>query len=129
MRKLAEFFKALGDENRLKIIRMLSEKELCVCEIIDRLELSQPAISHHLKILRQAGLVKDTKEGKWVYYALNKTAFINNGDKLKRILAELLGENTHSQQFNQPKSRTDCSLCEKLEAKQAAISKELGGVK
>jgi len=71
MKKIAEFYKALGDEVRLKILHMLTEREMCVCEIIDRLDMSQPAVSHHLKILRQAGVVTDTRDGKWIYYSLN----------------------------------------------------------
>lgn len=75
MKKAAEFFKALGDETRLKIMLMLSEQEMCVCEILDRLKISQPAVSHHLKILKQAGIVKDSREGKWIYYSLNGDVF------------------------------------------------------
>lgn len=75
MVKLAEIFKALGDETRLDIVIMLKGKELCVCDIIDAFNLSQPAISHHLKILRQAGIINDTKEGKWVYYRINQNVF------------------------------------------------------
>ena len=69
--ELAEVFKALGDETRFLIVRMLVGRELCVCEIIDAFAISQPAISHHLKILRQAGVVRDKREGKWIYYSLN----------------------------------------------------------
>ncbi|MDA8212720.1 MAG: metalloregulator ArsR/SmtB family transcription factor [Clostridia bacterium] len=129
MRKLAEFFKALGDENRLKIVQMLAEKEMCVCEVIDRLDLSQPAISHHLKILRQAGLVKDTKEGKWVYYALNESAFIKYGEELKKILGRPICENMPSGSIHKPQIRTDCSLCEKLTAEQEALDEVLREVK
>lgn len=129
MRKLAEFFKALGDETRLKIIRMLSEKEMCVCEVIDRLDLSQPAISHHLKILRQAGLVKDTKEGKWVYYALDESAFIKYGEELNKILAGPVGDHIRPGRIHKPQNRTDCSLCEKLTAQQEALDEALGEVK
>jgi ArsR family transcriptional regulator len=71
MNDLAQFYKALGDETRLKIIELLFHKELCVCEIFDAFNLSQPAISHHLKILKQAGVVKDNRVGKWIYYGLN----------------------------------------------------------
>jgi len=120
MRKLAEFFKALGDETRLKIIQMLSKKEMCVCEVIDQLDLSQPAVSHHLKILRQAGLVKDTKEGKWVFYTLDESAFINYGEEFNKILAEPIRENIRLGR-NPSQIRTDCSLCEKLAAKYEAL--------
>ena len=63
-----ELFKALADETRLSILQMLLDGEMCVCEIMESLPLSQPAVSHHLRILRQAGLVKDRREGKWTYY-------------------------------------------------------------
>lgn len=72
---VAEMFKALGDETRLAIVQMLLGKELCVCDVLDAFDMSQPTISHHLKILRQAGLVQDERQGKWIYYRLNPAAF------------------------------------------------------
>lgn len=71
MKELASFFKALGDETRLGIVKLLIGKELCVCDIIEEFNMSQPAISHHLKILKQAGIVNDCREGQWIYYSLN----------------------------------------------------------
>ena len=68
---MAKIFKALGDETRLTIVQLLVGRELCVCDILDSFAMSQPAISHHLKILRQAGVVRDKREGKWIYYSLN----------------------------------------------------------
>lgn len=68
---MAEFHKALSDETRLKILEMLTGNELCVCEIYEKLSMPQPTVSHHLKILKYAGLVNDRKDGKWVYYSLN----------------------------------------------------------
>lgn len=73
---LAQVFKALGDSTRLDIIRLLIGKELCVCDILDAFSLSQPAISHHLKILKQAGLLSDSRQGKWIYYRLNPLVFL-----------------------------------------------------
>ncbi|NPV89518.1 MAG: winged helix-turn-helix transcriptional regulator [Firmicutes bacterium] len=75
MKNLAVCFKALGDETRLCIIRLLSEREMCVCELIDVLAMSQPAVSHHLKTLKQAEFVTDRREGKWIYYSLNRERF------------------------------------------------------
>lgn len=75
LRKIAEFYKALGDETRLTILDMLARQEMCACEIIAKLGMSQPAVSHHLKILRQAELVRDKKGGKWIYYSLNERVF------------------------------------------------------
>ncbi|WP_425059933.1 hypothetical protein SCACP_05620 [Sporomusa carbonis] len=71
MKKSALIFKALGDEVRLDIIKMLLGKELCVCDIMDAFDKSQPAISHHLKILKYAGLLEDRRDGKWIFYRIN----------------------------------------------------------
>jgi ArsR family transcriptional regulator len=63
-------FKALADETRLKILRLLAKREMCVCEVMAALSLTQPTASHHLRILENAELVKDRKDGKWVFYSL-----------------------------------------------------------
>jgi ArsR family transcriptional regulator len=62
--------KALGDSSRLRIVRLLKEKSLCVCEIEEALELPQYAVSRHLGVLRQAGLVQGWREGTWMHYRL-----------------------------------------------------------
>ena len=68
--RLAEQFKALGDPTRLAIVNQLAgAEECCVCNL-EPLGLSQPTISHHLKILREAGLVESTRRGTWAYYRL-----------------------------------------------------------
>ena len=74
--EIVDFYKALSDETRIKIIQMLIGRELCACEIIEQLDLAQPTISHHLKILKYAGLINDKKEGKWVFYTLNAANFL-----------------------------------------------------
>jgi ArsR family transcriptional regulator, arsenate/arsenite/antimonite-responsive transcriptional repressor len=73
-RPYARFFKALADETRLEMLGLLAAAgtELCACDIEANFELSQPTISHHLKILREAGLVTADRRGTWVYYALDK---------------------------------------------------------
>jgi len=68
---LAEIFKALGDPTRLKIIYVLSKSPLCVCDIASLLDMTQSAISHHLRLLRNLKLVKFKKEGKMVIYSLD----------------------------------------------------------
>lgn len=84
---LAELFKVFGDTTRVKIISALFEAEMCVCDIADLLHMTQSAISHQLRVLRQARLVKHRKEGKVVFYSLDdehiKTIF-NQG--LEHIL-------------------------------------------
>lgn len=66
----SQFFKALADTTRLKILMLLDIREMCVCEIMVALDLTQPTASHHLGILENVGLVKDRREGKWVFYSL-----------------------------------------------------------
>jgi ArsR family transcriptional regulator len=78
------YFKALADDNRLKIIDMLSCGEICACDILQGLEITQSTLSHHMKILCESNLVNSRREGKWSYYSLNKEtiktmkAFINS---------------------------------------------------
>ena len=69
--KLAELFKILGDPTRLKIVQLLLENEMCVNHIAETMGMGQSAISHQLRVLRQARLVTYRKEGKTAYYALN----------------------------------------------------------
>jgi len=68
---LAELFKVFGDTTRVKIISALFEAEMCVCDIAELLSMTQSAISHQLRVLRQARLVKHRKEGKVVFYSLD----------------------------------------------------------
>ena len=63
--------KALGDANRLEIVKMLSDGEKCGCKLLERFEITQPTLSHHMKILVECGLVNARKEGKWQHYSLN----------------------------------------------------------
>lgn len=69
--KLSSFFKVIGDETRVKIIYALSQKEMCVNDISDILDISQSAVSHQLKQLRLEGQVKTRREGKNIYYSLD----------------------------------------------------------
>jgi len=72
----SKVFKALGDETRLRILKILGVKEMCVCEVIIALGLTQPTASHHLGILKNVGLIKDRKEGRWVYYSVTKPEIV-----------------------------------------------------
>ena len=67
---LADLFKIFSDPTRIKILYVLSESELCVCDIAEKLDMTQSAISHQLKILKQSKLVKNRREGKAVFYSL-----------------------------------------------------------
>ena len=66
-----KFFKALSDSNRLRILKMLQTRPLCVCEITEILELAASTVSQHLKILKEAGFIIEEKDGKWVNYLIN----------------------------------------------------------
>lgn len=72
MEKLLDALKALSDETRLRIINLLYEKELCVCDIMETLQISQAKASRHLIYLKNAGLVKDRKHAQWVYYSMSR---------------------------------------------------------
>jgi len=67
----ARFFKALSNPIRLKIIKLLAAKEMCVCEVMVALNLTQPNASHHLNLLEREGLLKKKREGKWIVYKLS----------------------------------------------------------
>ncbi len=74
MKNFIKVMKALSDKNRVKIIKMLQFRELCVCEIRECLGLAQPTVSRHLKVLEEADLILSRKEGLWVNYFLNENS-------------------------------------------------------
>jgi DNA-binding transcriptional ArsR family regulator len=70
-KKNSKFFKALADEKRIKILKLLTAKEeMCICELMICLDMTQPNLSHHIQILENVGIIKRTKKGKWVYCSL-----------------------------------------------------------
>src|SRR5205814_2198727 len=72
--RAARQFHALSDETRLEIVRLLSHGERCVCELMGSLDAAQSRLSFHLKTLKDAGLVTDRREGRWMYYTHNRDA-------------------------------------------------------
>jgi ArsR family transcriptional regulator len=87
LENLVKILKAISDESRLRILSMLKEKQnLCVCEIREIIGLSQPAISSHLRILENAGLINNSKDGKWINYRLNSDLGIKVREFLNQIL-------------------------------------------
>jgi len=81
-----KFLQVVGEENRLKILCLLKEKELCVCDIWQNLNLSQNLVSHHLKILKDFGLVTSEQKGLNVFYSLNKEIIKNSTRLLNNYL-------------------------------------------
>jgi ArsR family transcriptional regulator len=85
-KEYARIFKALSDPNRLMIVDMLSYGELCACVILEKFQITQPTLSHHMKTLCDCGLVNGRKGGKWTHYSLN--------DEAAKILRAFLEEVT-----------------------------------
>ncbi len=80
---ISKVFKALSDPIRLRILGLLSSREMCVCEVMVALGLTQPTASHHLRILENVALVKDRKDGKWVFYSISNPEFFEVIRKLE----------------------------------------------
>lgn len=86
--RAARLFHALSDETRLGIVEMLRGGERCVCDLQDALGAAQSRLSFHLKVLKEAGLVTDRKEGRWSYYALAPDAFAEAHDLVRALATE-----------------------------------------
>ncbi|MHA2407949.1 MAG: ArsR/SmtB family transcription factor [Candidatus Ranarchaeia archaeon] len=76
LKQQTRFFKALADEKRLQILKLLGIREMCVCELSIALNVSQPNLSHHLKILENEDIVSRRKKGKWVFYSIIKNPIL-----------------------------------------------------
>ena len=70
-RQIVRIWKALGDERRIEILDLLKIGERCACELLERLDIGQSTLSHHMKILCDSGIVNYRKQGKWMYYSIN----------------------------------------------------------
>jgi len=75
MKDIVNIFKALADPTRLRIVLLLRQRELCVCELMAILEMEQSRVSHHMRVLREAGLAEDVREGRWIIYRLLPDVF------------------------------------------------------
>ena len=92
MRELVRVFKALSDKNRIRIVKMLQQKPMCVCELADALGLAMSTVSKHLTILRDAELINDLKDGKWVDYSLCRSSRTVYARELLRSMSKWLNE-------------------------------------
>jgi len=70
-KQITVIFKALCDENRISILKLLQNGECCACELLEKMQLSQPTLSHHMKILCDSGIVIGKKQGKWMHYSIS----------------------------------------------------------
>ena len=91
MKNIVDILKALSDETRLRIINLLYLKELCVCDIVETLNITQTKASRHLQYLKNAGLVEDRKSAQWVYYSMAEISDI-------KFLDSLIYENIRTQE-------------------------------
>jgi ArsR family transcriptional regulator len=92
MIEMLQVFKALSDRTRLRIVRLLLHQDLCVCEIMYVLGLAQSRLSHQLRILRDAGLVEDTRDGQWIIYRVSP----GSRATIARLLAVFAKDRAHS---------------------------------
>lgn len=90
MHYLKETFKALSDETRVRILKLLQQREICVCELMQVLGMPQSTLSRHMNMLRRAGLVKGRRQGKWVYWRLEPADFNPYASKVIEFLKDLL---------------------------------------
>jgi len=97
MQELTKVFKALSDSNRLKIFMLLSRTTLCVNALVRCLNISQSAVSQHLRVLREAGLIKVEKRGYWMHYSANK----EKGEQFIKKFNSLLGGDIYVQKDKQ----------------------------
>ena len=86
LKQLVNFLKAISEENRLKILCILRKQELCVCDIWQHLDLPQNLVSHHLKVLKDFGLISSKKEGLKIFYKLNRQSIKNYTRLLNKFL-------------------------------------------
>ena len=112
MKELVSIFKALSDETRLRIVKLLEHGELCVCDLVAACDMVQPKVSFHLRVLKAAGLVKDRKQGKWMHYRLDDT------DLFKRFLLLTARDRIADEDVRKDRLRLERFLKTKAEAEQ-----------
>jgi len=93
LKQSAKVFKAFCDANRLSILNMLCDGEKCACRLLDTLHIGQSTLSHHMKILCDSGIVTSRKDGKWMYYSINKESADNAKELLVQFTKTLSSDN------------------------------------
>jgi ArsR family transcriptional regulator, arsenate/arsenite/antimonite-responsive transcriptional repressor len=107
MQELLGIFKALSEETRLRILKLLENGELCVCDIVAALDMVQPKVSFHLAALKEAGFIKDRKEGKWTHYRLD------DSDLLRRFFIVSVVERISADDISADRKRLEMFLNQK----------------
>ena len=86
-REVAAIFKAFCDENRIKIIKLLRSGEKCACKLLDEINVTQPTLSHHMRILCDSGVVVGRKDGKWTHYSISEKGAAQAKECLRQLTA------------------------------------------
>lgn len=104
--KAATILKLLGDKTRLTMIKMLDSHDYCVCEFVEVFKVSQPAISQHIRKLKDAGLVRETRKGQWIIYSLNNESDVHQ--LIQSIIHHLPNQDFQLQELEQQGLRISC---------------------
>ncbi len=91
-KRVAVMFKAFCDENRVQILQLLRDGEKCACRILDEMQITQPTLSHHMKILCDSGVVVGRKEGKWMHYSISEDGLENVMNYLEKLMKKEDGD-------------------------------------
>lgn len=107
---MKELFKAIGDENRLRILNLLTDYELCVCEIEVLLDLNQSNVSRHLGKLKSSGVISSYKDGQWIHYRLSDEFKKNSTDLLKYLREQVFNKTIYVRELRKCKIYIDSPL-------------------
>ncbi len=114
MREISELFKIISDKTRLRILMMLQRKELCVCQLMAVLAISQPLVSRNLSLLMRAGFLEDRRDGKMIFYRINTKAQKKQSLLMNLLIELLTDDETIKEDFN---SLSECAEYQKQTGK------------
>ena len=95
-KRMATIFKAFADENRIQILELLRDGERCACRLLEEMKITQPTLSHHMKILCDSGIVVGRKEGKWMHYSISEDGVKDVRNYLDELMKHTkMGDDSH----------------------------------
>ena len=95
-KRMAAMFKAFADENRIQILELLRDGERCACRLLEEMKITQPTLSHHMKILCDSGIVVGRKEGKWMHYSISEDGVKDVRNYLDELMKYTkMGDDSH----------------------------------
>lgn len=115
MKELVKVFKAVADPNRIRILKMLQQKKMCVCELSAALGITQPSVSRHLAMMKEAGLVRDEREGHWINYQLSEEKVNQYAPVIMEHIKSWINDNSRiKEDAAKIKSLNRETLCKKI---------------